>query len=119
MSKQLTLYLHKVQLALIEANAPYRGYPIDLVNRGLPAKGPSIDPEDPSSLSAKITEMNVILEFLVDLYPDSELLPKDPVSCAKVRFFVDVSTKHIKGPLYDFLVKGVITYFKAFLVRVQ
>ncbi|KAG1837293.1 hypothetical protein F4604DRAFT_1601676, partial [Suillus subluteus] len=65
--------------------------------------GPSVDPEDPSPLSTKITESNVILEFLADLYPDSGLLPKDPVSRAKVRFFIDASTKHVEGPLYDFL----------------
>ncbi|KAG1851366.1 hypothetical protein F4604DRAFT_2045907 [Suillus subluteus] len=135
MSEQLTLYLHKlspfsqkVQLALIEANAPYRAYPVDLVNKpewftskvnaigkvyycdcdiswvpSVTYGGPSVDPEDPSPLSAKITESNVILEFLADLYPDSELLPKDPVSRAKVRFFVDASTKHVESPLYDFL----------------
>ncbi|KAG1823880.1 uncharacterized protein BJ212DRAFT_1262009, partial [Suillus subaureus] len=65
--------------------------------------GPSVDPEDPSPLSAKITESNVILEFLADLYPDSGLLPKDLVSRAKVRFFIDASTKHVESPLHDFL----------------
>lgn len=65
--------------------------------------GPSVDPQDPSPLSTKITESNVILEFLADLYPDSGLLPKDPVLRAKVRFFVDANTKHVEGPFYDFL----------------
>ncbi|KAG1863107.1 hypothetical protein F4604DRAFT_1785318, partial [Suillus subluteus] len=114
----------QVQLALIEANASYRGYPVDLVNKPewftskvnrvgkvptVTYGGPSVDPEDPSSLSAKITESNVILEFLADLYPDSGLLPKDPVLRAKVRFFIDASTKHVEGPLYDFL-RGVGSY---------
>jgi glutathione S-transferase len=71
--------------------------------------GPSVDPEDPSPLSAKITESNVILEFLADLYPDSGLLPKDPVLRAKVRFFVDATTKHVENPLYDF-VRGQGSY---------
>lgn len=65
--------------------------------------GPSVNPEDPSPLSAKITESNVILEFLADLYPDSGLLLKDPVLPAKVRFFVDATTKHVENPLYDFV----------------
>ncbi|KAG2140852.1 thioredoxin-like protein [Suillus cothurnatus] len=131
MSEQLTLYLHKlspysqkVQLALTETNAPYRGYHVDLFNKPkwftskvnpvgkvptLTYGGPSVDPEDPSPLSAKMTESNVILEFLADLYPDSGLLPKDPVLRAKVRFFVDATTKHIDTPFYDF-VRGQGSY---------
>ncbi|KAG1863096.1 hypothetical protein F4604DRAFT_1785289 [Suillus subluteus] len=118
MTLQLSPFSQKVELALIEANAPYRGYHVDLVNKPewftskvnpvgkvptVTYGGPSVDPEEPSSLSAKITESNVILEFLADLYPDSGLLPKDPVSRAKVRFFVDASTKHVEAPLHDFL----------------
>ncbi|KAG2129543.1 glutathione S-transferase [Suillus cothurnatus] len=124
MSEQLTLYLHKlsphsrkIQLALTEIDAPYKGYHVDLSNKPewftsivnpvgevptLTYGGPSVNPEDPSPLSAKITESNVILEFLADLYPDSGLLLKDPVLRAKVRFFVDATTKHVENPLYDF-----------------
>ena len=52
------------------------------------------DPEHPSPESAKITESHVLLEFIADLYPDSGLLPKDPVYRAHVRFFIDAfSTK--------------------------
>lgn len=131
MSEQVTLYLHKlspfsqkVELALIEANAPYRGYHVNLSDKPewftskvnpvgkvptLTYGGPRVDPEDPSSLSSKITESNVILEFLADVYPDSGLLPKDPVSRAKVRSFVDASTKQVEGPLYDFI-RGLGSY---------
>ncbi|KAG2039218.1 hypothetical protein BDR03DRAFT_1009152 [Suillus americanus] len=131
MSEQLTLYLHKlspfsqkVEVALIEANAPYRGYQVDLGNKPewftskvnpigkvptVTYGGPSVDPENPSPLSSKIAESNVILEFLADLYPDSGLLPKDPVSRAKVRFFIDASTKQVEGPLFDF-VRGQGSY---------
>jgi glutathione S-transferase len=66
--------------------------------------GPTVDPEDPSPLSTKIAESNVILEFLADLYPDSGLLPKDLLLRAKVRFFVDVATKHVESPFYDFVI---------------
>ncbi|KAG2138506.1 hypothetical protein DEU56DRAFT_802045 [Suillus clintonianus] len=117
MSEQLTLYLHKVELALIEANAPYKAYQINLANKPewflkvnpvgeIPAMtygGPSVEPEDPSPLSAKIAESNVILEFLADLYPDSGLLPKDPVLRAKVRFFINATTKHFENPCYAFI----------------
>ncbi|KAG2364201.1 hypothetical protein BDR07DRAFT_1375254 [Suillus spraguei] len=102
MSEQLTLYFHKVQLALAEANAPYRAYQVDLRNKPewftskvnpvgqvpvVTYGGPNGEPDDPSSLSTKIAESNVILEFLADLYPDSGLLPKDPVLRAKGRDF--------------------------------
>jgi glutathione S-transferase len=56
--------------------------------------GKSDNPEHPSAESAKITESLVLLELAADLYPDSGLLPKDPVERARVRFFVDAfSTK--------------------------
>ena len=37
----------------------------------------------------------IIVEFVADLYPDSGLLPKDPVDRAKARFFVDAVNKEI------------------------
>ncbi|KAG1731619.1 uncharacterized protein EDB91DRAFT_1252056 [Suillus paluster] len=131
MPEQLTLYLNKVspysqkiELALLEANAPYKGYQVDLFNKPewfaskvnpagkvpvVTYGGPDVDPDDPSPLSAKIAESNVILEFVVDLYPDSGLLPKDPVLRANVRFFIDATTKHIEVPFYAFL-QGLESY---------
>ncbi|KAG2364202.1 thioredoxin-like protein [Suillus spraguei] len=125
MSEQLTLYFHKispfsqkVELALIEANAPYSAYQVDFRNKPewftskvnrvgqVPAVtygGPNVNPDDPSPLSTKIAESNVILEFLADLYPDSGLLPKDPVLRAKVRFFINAITRHVEGTYFDFL----------------
>ncbi|KAG1813683.1 uncharacterized protein BJ212DRAFT_1275347, partial [Suillus subaureus] len=108
----------QIELALAEANAPHVTYEVDLFNKPewfaskvnpvgkVPAVtygGPNVDPDDPSPLSAKIAESNVILEFLADLYPDSGLLPKDPVLRAKVRFFIDATTKHIEGPFFAFI----------------
>ncbi|KAG0693601.1 hypothetical protein DFH29DRAFT_390947 [Suillus ampliporus] len=134
MPEQLTLYLHKlspysqkIELALLEANAPYKTYQIDFFNKPewfaskvnpvgkVPAVtygGPDVNPEDPSPLSAKIAESDVILEFVADLYPDSGLLPKDPVQRAKVHFFVNAATKHIEEPCYAF-VRGLGTYENA------
>ena len=55
---------------------------------------PRSDPEHPSAESTKIAESLVLLEFVADLYPDSGLLPKDPVERARVRSFINaVSTK--------------------------
>ncbi|KAG2066073.1 hypothetical protein BDR04DRAFT_1121429 [Suillus decipiens] len=118
MSEQLTLYLNKVLLALVEANIPYKSYQVDLLNKPewftskvnpagkvpvVTYGGPSVEPDDPSPLSVKITESIVILEFLADLYPDSGLLPKDPVLRAKVRFFIDATSKHVKGKAQGFM----------------
>ncbi|EKM51525.1 uncharacterized protein PHACADRAFT_212170 [Phanerochaete carnosa HHB-10118-sp] len=52
--------------------------------------GPKVDPEQPSQESTKLRESGVILEFLADLFPDSGLLPKDPVLRAKARLFITV-----------------------------
>ncbi|KAG1717458.1 thioredoxin-like protein [Suillus lakei] len=126
MSEQLTLYLYKnspycekIELALAEANVPYKAYQIDIWNKPewfatnvnpvsgkvpvVTYGGPNVDPDDPSPLSAKVAESNVILEFLADVYPDSGLLPKDPVLRAKVRFFVNAATKHLEEPCYAFV----------------
>ncbi|KAG1731616.1 thioredoxin-like protein [Suillus paluster] len=131
MPEQLTLYLYKAspysqkaEMALLEANAPYKGYQVDLFNKPewfagkvnpigkvpvVTYGGPDVDPEDPSPLSAKIAESNVILEFVADLYPDSGLLPKDPVLRANVRFFIDATTKHVQEPFFAFL-RGLESY---------
>src|ERR1700761_1379909 len=69
-----------------------------LVRNQVPALvygSPKSDPENPSAESAKITESLVILEFIADLYPDSGLLPKDPVERARVRFFIDAFTANV------------------------
>ncbi|KAG0698741.1 glutathione S-transferase [Suillus ampliporus] len=135
MPEQLTLYLHKlspysqkIELALVEANALYKAYQVDLGNKPewfasmvntvgkVPAVtygGPDVDPEDPSPLSAKIAESNVILEFVADLYPDSGLLPKDPIQRANVRFFINATAKHVEEVFYAFLgLRGQAPYEK-------
>ena len=56
---------------------------------------PKSETENPSPESAKIAESVVLLEFIADLYPDSGLLPKDPVDRARVRFFIDVFTAKV------------------------
>lgn len=54
--------------------------------------GPDVSPEDPSPLSAKLAESNVILEFIADTYPEANLMPTDPIERAKVRFFIDATS---------------------------
>ncbi|KAN0132420.1 hypothetical protein V8E53_009846 [Lactarius tabidus] len=103
-------YTCKVELAFQEAKADVTRCEINLKNkpewfasRVNPAAkvpvlvygSPKSDPENPSPESAKITESLVLLEFIADLYPDSGLLPKDPVDRARVRFFIDAVSKLI------------------------
>jgi len=65
--------------------------------------GPDVDPEDPSPLSFKLAESSVILQFIAELYPESGLLPKDPVERAKVLFFMDTVDRHFDTPGYEWL----------------
>jgi len=92
-------YSLRVELAFQEAKADVTRYSINPRNKPewfasrvnpagkVPALlygSPKSDPEHPSAESAKIAESLVILEFIADLYPDSGLLPKDPVERARV-----------------------------------
>ena len=47
-----------------------------------------VAPDQPSPEAFKLAESVVILEFLADLFPESGLLPADPVARAKARFFI-------------------------------
>ncbi|CDO72828.1 hypothetical protein BN946_scf185002.g13 [Trametes cinnabarina] len=116
-----------VEIALHEAKAKHIQYQIDLQNKPewyapkvnpaskVPAiayGGPDVPPDQPSPESVKLAESLILVEFIADLYPNSGILPADPVLRAKARFFVDaVSTKFVprwqallqgKGPVHDF-----------------
>lgn len=81
--------------------------------------GPKVPPDQPSSESVKITESLVLLEFVADLFPNSRLLPADPVQRARARFFVEaVSTKLV--PAWMTLLKsGTPESSQAFLNAVE
>ena len=56
--------------------------------------GPDVAPENPSPDSVKLAESLILVEFVADLYPSSNILPADPVLRAKARFFIEtVSSK--------------------------
>jgi len=114
-------YAHRVELALEEAGAPYKAYQIDLQNKPewyapkvnpaskVPAVaygGPATLPESPSPESTKIAESLVLLEFVADLYPNSPLLPKDPVLRAKARFFIDAVGTKLNPKFFAFVHRG-------------
>ncbi|KAI9439570.1 hypothetical protein H4582DRAFT_1536594 [Lactarius indigo] len=116
-----SLYSERVEIAFHEAKANVTRYELDLSNkpewyarRVNPAgKVPAVvygsaksDPENPSPESAKIAESLVLLEFIADLYPDSGLLPKDPVERARVRFFIDAVSTKVAPPFFAFIFRG-------------
>ncbi|EKM56448.1 uncharacterized protein PHACADRAFT_253585 [Phanerochaete carnosa HHB-10118-sp] len=102
-------YAHRAEIALALANVPYTRYEIDLRNKPewylpkvnpvgkVPAiayGGPDVSPDQPSPESTKLNESLVLVEFVADLFPDSGILPKDPVLRARARLFIDaVSNK--------------------------
>ncbi|KAJ7268045.1 hypothetical protein C8J57DRAFT_1450391 [Mycena rebaudengoi] len=109
---------HRVELALTEVKAQYTRYELKLgpekpawfaekvnptasngchllfIPQHQAYGGPAVPPDEPSPNSVKIAESLVLVDFVADLYPDSALLPKDPILRAKARFFIGgVSTK--------------------------
>lgn len=78
--------------------------------------GPDVPPDQPSPDSVKLAESLVLLEFIADLYPNSTLLPGDPVARAKVRFFIDAVSTKIQSAWLAFVARGESPegLFKAF-----
>ena len=69
--------------------------------------GPKVSPDDPSPESVKLAESLVLTEFVADLFPNSDLLPKDPVTRARARFVIDfVSNKFLAVGGAFFFAKG-------------
>ncbi|KAJ7154513.1 glutathione S-transferase C-terminal-like protein [Mycena filopes] len=117
MPEQITLYTakicpfaHRVELALAESKVTdFTRFEISLTDKPdwyapnvnpaskVPAiayGGPRVPADQPSPASAKLAESLILVEFIGDLFPDSPILPKDPLQRARARFFIDVvSTK--------------------------
>lgn len=51
----------------------------------------------------KIPESLVIVEFVADLYPESGILPKDPVLRAKARLFIDAVSNRVTQTQYKLI----------------
>jgi glutathione S-transferase len=108
---------------LEEAKADYTRYEIDLQNKpewyqpkvnpaskvpAIAIGGPVVPADQPAAESEKITESLVLIELIADLYPDSGLLPKDPIERARARFFIDtVSTKVVQSMTAVFRGEGL------------
>ena len=56
--------------------------------------GPKGDPRNPAPETVKINQSLIILEFLAEIFPETQLLPVDPVHRARARLFMNaVETK--------------------------
>jgi glutathione S-transferase len=62
--------------------------------------------EDPSPDSFKLAESLIIVDFVADLFPESGLLPKNPIDRARARFFIDVTNNKLISAWHTFLSKG-------------
>ncbi|GJJ14900.1 hypothetical protein Clacol_009170 [Clathrus columnatus] len=111
-SKQITLYITqtcpwaaRARIALREVNVPFTEHDIDLRNKpqwylsdvnpaGLvPAiayGGPNVPPDQPSSESIKLRESLLIVEWVADEFPKSNLLPESPLNRYRARLIIDV-----------------------------
>ncbi|KAI0360322.1 hypothetical protein OH77DRAFT_1418211 [Trametes cingulata] len=128
-------YAHRVEIALAEAKAQFKRYEIDLQNKPewyapkvnpaskVPAiayGGPDVPPDQPSPESVKLAESLVLVEFVADLFPESGILPSDPVQRAKARFFIEgVSSKLIPAWYAHFLRNAPVEDFYSALEYVQ
>ncbi|KAI8813913.1 glutathione S-transferase [Cladochytrium replicatum] len=95
--KQITFYhsvacphSQRAAIALEEAKTHFEVVPIDLSNK--PDWYRTVNPELKVPAlkigDVAIAESLVIVELVAELFPESNLLPKDPISRAKVRWFI-------------------------------
>ncbi len=72
-------------------------------------------PDQPSPESTKIAESLVLVEFIGDLFPESGILPKDPVKRAQARFFVEGVSSKLTPAWYGYHLRNapVDDFYKA------
>lgn len=54
----------------------------------------------------KLAESLVLVEFVADLFPEANLLPKDPILRAKARFFVEVVSSKFVPAFQKVIIRG-------------
>ncbi|TFK96790.1 hypothetical protein BDV98DRAFT_536238 [Pterulicium gracile] len=113
-------YSHRVWWALEHCKADYQRFIIDPSNRPawyrrevtssgkvpiIAYGGPVVPADEPSDDSVKIPESAVLLEFVADLFPESNLMPKDPVQRAKVKLFMHTAATSYIPQYLSFLMR--------------
>lgn len=119
-SNKASPYGHCVEIALREAKAEYSLYDVNLMKKpawfvekvnsagkapAITYGGPLVRPDEPSPASFKLTESLVILEFITEIFPESNLLPRDPVDRASARFLVNLFAEKLRTVQSDVLFK--------------
>ncbi|KAH7882289.1 glutathione S-transferase C-terminal-like protein [Phlebopus sp. FC_14] len=125
-------YAQRVEIALAEAKADFKSYLIDLTNKpewylpkvnpagkaslihalyaryvpSIAYGGPDVPPDSPSPESTKLAESLILVEFVADLFPSSNILPTDPVLRAKARFFIETVSTKFNSTYMGFLARG-------------
>lgn len=63
-------------------------------------------PDEPSPESSKLVESLALLEFVADLFPESGLLPADPVLRARARAFIALYHSYVHPELTAVFFRG-------------
>jgi glutathione S-transferase len=91
-------YYNKVLIALLEKNIPF-----ECDEKVKPSQDPAYLAVSPMGKvpyaeidGTRLSESEVILEYLEDTYPQNPLLPKDPLARAKVRELTTVIELHLE-----------------------
>ncbi|TFK79373.1 hypothetical protein K466DRAFT_579210 [Polyporus arcularius HHB13444] len=128
-TEQITLYAnpvpafsHRVLIALEDAKAKYTLYNFDIWRERpewfnsevnplgkIPAityDGPETSPERPSAESVKLSESLALVEFVADIFPESGLLPADPVVRARARMINIYFDTRFFPVFWDFFLEG-------------
>lgn len=68
--------------------------------------GPQVPPEEPSPESQKLYESLALLEFVADAFPESKLLPADPVLRARARTFISLYHSYVHEQFRNVFFRG-------------
>ena len=68
--------------------------------------GPRHPPEEPSTATTVLTESMVIVEFLADILPSANTLPRDPILRAKARILVSFADSNIVDAIRGYFFIG-------------
>ncbi|KAF1805323.1 thioredoxin-like protein [Mucor lusitanicus] len=98
-------YAQRAAIALKEVGAEYETVNIDLQNK--PDWYKDVNPElKVPALNVEgqnLAESLVIIEYLADRFPDANLLPKEPLKRANIRFAIEYFSSKINTEFYKYV----------------
>lgn len=101
-SAQVCPYAHRTRLALLEKGLDVDLVEIDFKNKPARFLAVSAYGKVPAIVhdGAEIYESHIINEYLEEVFPEPALMPKDPVTRAKVRIWIDYCDDHFLDDFY-------------------